>query len=268
MSMKRLAILLFSAACLSPGAANAQAANRENITAVEVRPGVRLAYYAVWRENAVATLVLYSGGNGGFGRVQQAGGWPGSNNFLIRSAPMFAEHPFNVVLMGRATDTPELGYIERIGAQHLADNLAVLKNLKARSAAPIWLVGTSRGTVSVTAVAVNDTENLVSGLVLTSSITDYRLPGAVPKQELGRIKVPTLVVHHNADACKACPPHNAGWISKGLTSAPVKARLMMSGGEELAEGDPCEAMHTHGFRGIEPQVVSAIAAWVRNPQGN
>jgi hypothetical protein len=47
--------------------------------------GVLVPIYAVWKKNAVANLVLYSGGGGGYG-VIEANGWPDSKNFLIRSA--------------------------------------------------------------------------------------------------------------------------------------------------------------------------------------
>jgi hypothetical protein len=36
-----------------------------------------------------------------------------------------------------------------------------------------------------------------------------------------------------------------------LTSAPRKKLLTLEGGE--GQGDPCEAMSHHGFKGIEPE---------------
>src|SRR5215831_886058 len=113
-------LLLLSIAALTT---QAQPADR-GIDRVESRPGVQVNYYAVWRPDAVATLVMFSGGNGGFGRPDAATGWTDSNNFLIRTASNFAERgPFNIVLMGRASDVNALEYEERASPRHLQDNL-------------------------------------------------------------------------------------------------------------------------------------------------
>src|SRR5664279_6139584 len=73
-----------------------------NVVKIETR-GVVVPIYTLWNEKAVATLVLYSGGGGGYGKIGDDR-WPSSSNFLIRSAKLFASHPFNIVLVGRATD--------------------------------------------------------------------------------------------------------------------------------------------------------------------
>ena len=46
---------------------------------IDTRPGVEVPIYAVWRADARATVVLFSGGGGGFGQIG-ADGWPGSGN--------------------------------------------------------------------------------------------------------------------------------------------------------------------------------------------
>jgi len=263
--MKRFLVSLALALVVSAGAANAQQPAPGQTYSVETRPGVQVPYFAVWRDDAVATLVLFSGGAGGFGRLEPGAPWPRSNNFLLRSAPLFAQQPFNIVLMGRASDTRDLDLSIRIGATHLADNQAVLRAIRQRSVAPIWLVGTSRGTVSVAELAIHDPEHLVSGLVVTSSIVAPRATGALPTLDLARVQVPTLVVHHEHDACRLCSPSGVPWIMRGLTNAPIKARQLVSGGEEQATGDACEALHTHGYIGIEPKVVELISQWVLKP---
>ena len=224
--------------------------------------GVFLPIYTVWNKNAVATVVLYSGG-GGYGKIG-VDGWPGSMNFLIRSAKLFAEHPFNVVLVGRATDVLSLDGPTRIGDDHDLDNRAIFQEIKSKSAAPIWLVGTSMGTISVTAAATRDIGSNIAGIVLTSSVTAYRIKGAVPTQELAKIKVPVLVLHHERDACKVCSPYEAKDIAGALKNAPVKKTVLVSGGDG-ASGDPCEALHHHGFIGIEQEAVDLIANWVMHP---
>ena len=229
---------------------------------IETR-GAVLPIYEVWNKSAVATVVLYSGGGGGFGKLG-LDGWPSSMNFLIRSAKLFSAHPLNVILVGRATDVSSLDGATRIGDDHDVDNQAVFRAIKVKSPAPIWLVGTSMGTISVTAAATRDAGSNIAGIVLTSSVTGPRVKGAVLSQELAKIKVPVLVLHHELDACKVCTPDAAKRIEGELKNAPIKKTLLVSGGEG-ASGDPCEALHYHGFIGMEKDAVDLIANWVIHP---
>ena len=231
---------------------------------ISTRDNVSVPVYAVWRNDAVATVVLFSGGAGGYGQLG-ADEWPMSGNFLIRTGKRWAAHPFNIVMVGRPSDAIDLAQGNvRTGEKHGADNLAIFKAIKQRSPLPLWLVGTSMGTISAAAAAIQDREILVAGIVLTSSILAYKVPGAVPTQRLADIQVPTLVVHHEQDACPSCRPHEVGNIASGLVNAPLKKTLFVKGGSGIS-GDPCEAMHYHGYRGMEDEVVDLIAAWIIMP---
>jgi pimeloyl-ACP methyl ester carboxylesterase len=256
------ALLIVIAACSFHTVSDADEIALGHTAQVESR-GVSVPIFEVWKDNAVATLVLYSGGAGGYGKIG-ADGWPGSRNFLIRSAKLFAAHPFNVILVGRAPDVPTLDGLTRIGDDHDLDNQAIFRSIKARSSAPMWLVGTSMGTISVTAAAIRDAGSSIAGIVLSSSVTAYRVTGAVTTQDLAKINIPALVLHHENDACKVCPPEGAKSIFGSLKNSPIKRLVFVSGGEG-ASGDPCEALHHHGYIGIEKEVVDVIAAWVTHP---
>lgn len=232
---------------------------------VATRESVSVPIYAAWRTDAVATIVLFSGGGGGYGKIDDDG-WPGSGNFLIRTGRRWASHPFNVVMVGRPSDGIDLALGNvRTGEQHAADNVAVFKAIKARSPLPLWLVGTSMGTISAAAATIGDTEELVAGLVLTSSIVGYKVPGSLPRQQLDKIRVPTLVVHHERDGCWACKPHEVGNLVNSLSAAPVRKAVFVSGGEG-ASGNPCEPEHFHGFIGMRDEVVDLIATWIQAPK--
>ena len=260
----KIAIFLLSLLVSFGGVPSARADDiaAGHVERVETR-GVYVPIYEVWKKDAVATLVLYSGGGGGFGKIG-ADGWPGSANFLIRSAKLFSAHPFNVILVGRATDVTGLDGLTRIGDDHNLDNQAIFKAIKAKSSAPIWLVGTSMGTISVTAAAIRDTGSNIAGIVLTSSVTASRIKGAVLAQDLSKIKVPVLVLHHEHDACKVCTPELAKSIAGELKNSPIRKTLWVDGGDG-ASGDPCEALHFHGFIGKEKEAVDLIADWVLHP---
>jgi hypothetical protein len=86
----------------------------------------------------------------------------------------------------------------------------------------------------------------------------------VPTQDLAKIKVPVLVLHHIRDACKNCTPYEAKNIAGELKGAPITRTVLVSGGDG-ASGDPCEALHYHGFIGMERDAVDLIANWVIHP---
>ncbi len=235
------------------------------VLSIESRPGVHVPLFVKWNPQATATVVLFSGGGGGYGSIG-VDGWPNNQNFLIRSGKLWARHPFNIAMVGRPSDGIDLhnGAV-RISGKHSADNDAVFAALKARSDLPLWVVGTSMGTISAAAAAIQNTENRIAGIVLTSSVTGNKVVGAVPSQSLDKIRVPTLVVHHQRDGCRVCTPWEAKNIPSALKNAPVKALLLINegGGES---GDPCEALHFHGYIGAEQSVVDQIAHWIAQPQ--
>ncbi len=261
--MKRRAAITVLAAATMALAAPVRAAPIGSVMQVDTR-GTSVPVYALWRDDALATLVLYAGGNGGYGQIAEDG-WPGSRNFLIRSAKLFAAYPFNLVLVGLAADLHQLDGHARLSDAHQQDNQALFKAIKAKSPAPLWLVGTSMGTVSVTAAAIRDSGvGQLAGIVLSSSITSYQREGAVPSQELGKIKVPVLVLHHAQDACGICRPYEAQHIAAKLTAAPLSKTLIVDGGAHPS-GDACGALHYHGYIGMEQQAVDLIANWIRHP---
>ena len=228
---------------------------------VATREGVVTTLFWEVAPEAKATVLLFPGGGGGFGSVDH--GRATSHNFLVRSAPWFVADGFNVAIFGRPSDSQDLGYADRVGEAHLTDIAKVLEFVKRQAPQPVWLVGTSRGTVSATAAAIR-LQGEIAGLVLTSSVVSDRKPEAVTRQALDAIKVPVLVVHHSKDACPVCPPQEVPAILRGLRNAPVKKEIMVSAGEN-PQGDVCAGQHWHGFIGMEREAVDLIASWIKAP---
>ena len=228
---------------------------------VPTREGVTTTLFWEPVPDAKATVFLFPGGAGGFGKVED--GKATGQNFLVRSEPFFVANGFNVVIFGRPSDSQDLDYADRISDTHMADVRKVLEFVKHKADVPVWMVGTSRGTISATAAAIN-LPGEMAGVVLTSSVVSYKKPGAVPKQDLDRIRVPVLVLHHAKDACPWCQPHEVPAILRGLKNAPVKKEIMVSGGENPT-GNVCEALHWHGFIGAERETVDLIGNWIKAP---
>jgi hypothetical protein len=232
---------------------------QDKLIKIDTRPGVTVSYWYMPRPGASATVVLLTGGNGSIGLKN---GVPTSSNFLVRSRDLCAAHGFNIAIVGRPSDRQDLSSDFRLTAEHLEDLRKVVARLKRDTSLPIWLVGTSRGTVSATAAAIAFGNETLAGIVLTASIT--RGTGAVPKQNLERIRIPVLAVHHQKDACAWCWPIEVSYIPRGLVNAPVKKQIMINSGAG-ASGDPCEAEHWHGFIGAEKETVDLIAGWIKQP---
>ncbi len=233
----------------------------DRLVTLETRPGVKVSYFWMERPAAPAVLLLLTGGPGGIGYNN---GVPTSPNFLIRSRDLFAAAGFDVAIVGKPTDHDDLDLAFRAGAEHVADLRRVVEKLRADTGKPVWLVGTSRGTVSAAAAAIA-LGDAVAGVVLTSSITQAKGPYAVEDLDLARIKVPVLVMHHKRDKCNATLPSDAGLVVDGLKNASVRKLLMVDGGSG-ARGDPCEPWHWHGYVGMEQEAVDAIVAFVRDPR--
>ncbi len=253
---RRLTSLLLTVACLW---ANAE----ETMVKLDIaRADAHLPIYVMTQPQAKATLVLLPGGDAGSGKVVD--GQPTSKNFLARSRELFFAEQFNVIVVFRASDLQHLEYDYRVSTAHVQELAAVVRHAKQLSHVPVWLVGTSRGTVSGTAATIALPEGSVQGLVLTSSVTSKKT-GAIATQDIGKIKVPTLVVHHKNDACNICVPHEAARITDGLKSAPFKKFMMVEGGSNPI-GDPCAAQHWHGFINYEKEAVQLIGNWIKSPQ--
>jgi len=140
---------------------------------VPTRSDVKTTLFWEPVEGAKATVFLFPGGGGGFGKVED--GKATSNNFLVRSAPYFTANGLNVAIFGRPSDSEDLDYADRISDTHMADVRKVLDFVKTQSAAPVWIVGTSRDTISATATAIH-VQGDIAGLVLTPAWSTSRSP--------------------------------------------------------------------------------------------
>jgi pimeloyl-ACP methyl ester carboxylesterase len=229
---------------------------------VDTRPGVRVGYYVMPRTGATATLLLLPGGAGGIGMKDGA---PTSANFLVRSRDEFAAAGFNVAIVGKPTDRDDLDEGFRAGPSHVEDLRIVIEKLRKDFDKPVWLVGTSRGTISAAAAGIALDPASIAGIVLSSTVTYGKRYATVPDLDLARIGVPVLVMHHRLDGCRSCPPSGAPRVIEGLAHAPVKKLILVEGGGG-ASGDPCEALHYHGYIGMEKEAVATITGWIRDPK--
>lgn len=208
-----------------------------------------------------AVVVLFAGGHGGL-QLSREGkfGW-GEGNFLIRTRELFAQAGLMVVIVDAPSDRQSEPFLNgfRQTEEHVQDIGAVVAWIKTQTTAPIWLVGTSRGTQSVAYIAtVNPSD--IHGIVLTSTILYDIKSNAVPQMKLEKLQMPVLVVHHKNDGCSHCSFDLTSSLMNKLTSTSSKELLAIEGGQ--TKGDPCNAFGHHGFNGVEQEVVTKISNWM------
>ena len=240
-------------------------AQTERVIDVLTRAGVTERLLLIETPGAKATVILFAGGHGGL-QIAPSGkiGW-GAGNFLVRTRQMLAGHGLNVATLDAPSDRQASPYLSgfRQSRGHVADVKAVMAYLRQQSDVPVWLMGTSMGTLSAAFIAtqVPRGDGGPDGLILTSTILSFPGARAVPGMPLGFIKVPVLVVHHRQDGCDHCRPAELPALMDKLTSAPRKELMLFEGGH-IRNPDPCEAFHYHGYNGIESDVVAKIVGWI------
>jgi len=238
------------------------------LVTLQTRPGVEQRFILITPEKPIASVILFAGGKGVLD-LSSAHGAPlinwGKNNFLVRTRNMFVKHGFVVAVVDAPSDQQSsrgmLGGFRDSG-EHVQDIDDVINYLRKKTNTPVWLIGTSRGTESVTNVAINSEQN-PSGLILTSSMSVQNHKGtAVTEMDLESITIPTLVVAHTDDGCSKTPSEGAEEIAGMLSNAEKVEVKLFSGGDTLAS-NPCKGTTYHGFLGIEVNVIDYIADFIR-----
>jgi pimeloyl-ACP methyl ester carboxylesterase len=212
---------------------------------------------------AKATLVFVPGGEGHHGIHAKS---------KARHA-YFSFYPFNVMLRGLSDpgatsgrfnvvifDSPERllttshWSAAREGTAHLSRVEDVVRFYRDRLGKPVWVMGHSMGSISVTELykRLQDgkRQDLVAGLILSAPVggtsLDYRTT-----------RLPVLVLYHERDGCASTPPEHARTMAAKLReSGNLAARLStISGGG--SGGDPCFSGF-HMYEGAEPDAARAI----------
>lgn len=211
-------------------------------------------------------IALLFPGSGGLINLRSENGQIkfGQDNFLVRSRAEFVKRGAIAAIVDAPSDQQKGWGMRdefRFGEQHFVDLSVVVADLNKRfPAVPLFLVGTSRGTVSAAALAAKFGPQ-VAGAVLTS--TTFRATGprsTEPGPELSRfdfagIKIPLLFAHHVSDQCAATPYADAQRLSDKYPLISVLGGLQ-------AKSDACDPFSPHGFYGKESETIAEIVNWM------
>lgn len=209
-------------------------------------------------EAPVATLILFTGGDGRLHLLEPTGGWQGASdlstvrlgstqNFLVRQRNQFAgpdptsdpDEPtlrYHVIMMDVPSDqtggypvNTTTGTSFRRSGKHQSDIADVIDYARTTFAVPVWLVGTSNGSTSAAKGALIAAQNPDTskpanggpdGVVLTSPITESGNPNDVTAMDLNSIGLVAMMVASELDQCAASPPLGVYRIARRLVASP------------------------------------------------
>jgi hypothetical protein len=224
-------------------------------------------------------LVLLSGGGGHLDLDDKGCPRALTGNLLVRLLPHFRGAGFATALVDAPSDFQGEdglgGY--RIAPEHAQDLRKVIADVRLRTRASIWLVGSSRGSIS----AVNAAARLTApaapdGLVLASPITSGFSGGrkawvaqTVFDLPLDAIRIPVLVVGHAEDKCVRTPPRLLPDITARTSSARERV-VTVTGGPGWPGAPSVQARAgrmPHGFVEQRPEVAAGSKAAITEPAG-
>jgi hypothetical protein len=241
----------------------------EKAVDVPTRPGQRVRMLLLTPEKPVGSVILLAGGHGNLNLGKDGSiGW-GKGNQLVRTRADYAAAGFVTAVPDIAPDLKQgKGVVQRYrwSERHARDISALVKYMRGL-AAPVYLVGTSRATLSIVNAAVRDTgPDRPDAIVITSGmlmhINDNQPSAERSVGHLERIKQPTFIVNHEKDGC-AYTPAAKGKAFIALLKGSKKADLKIVTGGQAGTGDPCEAYTHHGFYGQDKEVVAIVSDWLK-----
>jgi hypothetical protein len=242
------------------------AVSAQEIRSLSTRPGVTQSYFLDSVPNHPQAIAVLFPGSGGLIRLRQEKGQIkfGQNNFLVRSRGEFINRGVMAAIMDAPSDQQNgwgMSDEFRLSERHFTDISAMADNLTQRfPGLALFLVGTSRGTLSAAALSVRFGAK-VAGVVLTSTM--FRQAGRRSKEpgpglsgfDFSIVKIPLLFVHHVGDQCAVTPYGDAARLIG-------KYPLISVAGGSPPESGPCDPFSQHGFFGKEPETVEQIVNWM------
>jgi pimeloyl-ACP methyl ester carboxylesterase len=226
-------------------------------------PDLRVLYDAP--PHPRATLVMLPGGSGDIG-VRRDGGLRHGDNFVVRTRADWLARGYAVLIPDTVDQANLRGVRSSPVYGRLVDGLAAYA--QEQSPVPVFLVGTSQGTIAAMNGAAHARPGLIAGLVLSEPVS---VPGRLSAETVfdadpQDVRVSVLVVANHDDACGVAPPEMASRIAASVTRSPSVRVLAVSGGMQSSDR-ACGSLSPHGYYGIEQEVVGGIVEWLQTHGG-
>jgi len=209
--------------------------------------------------SARAALVMLPGGTGEVG-IGDEGDLDHDKNFVVRTRAQWLKRGYAVIIPDALDGQNMRG--ERSSPEFADLVRDLVRFAHSKVAGPVFLLGTSQGTIAAMNGASQLSRDQITGVVLTESVSR---PGRKSRETIfdaapDRVAVPVLVVANRDSRCRVAPASDARRVADAMTHAPEVKVLYMRGGE-LRSTD-CGSQSPHGYWGIEDDVVDVIATWL------
>lgn len=271
LGLRRLPMLAFTVAVLS---STAKAQYRETGDARSLPPIVgigehvfdlllgdgdrqRLLFSAPARPRG--TIVMLPGGAGDVG-LERDGDVRHGDNFVVRTRALWNRKGYAVLVPDAINRDNLRGVRSSAAYARLVGDLVGFAHEQVTG--PVFLLGTSQGSIAAMNGAAHAAPGAIAGVVLTESVSVMGGSGeTVFDADPQRVHAPALVVANRDDRCDVAPPQAAPQIAAAMTGSKSVRVLMVSGGITRSRKD-CGSLTPHGYYGIEEQVVNAISLWM------
>jgi hypothetical protein len=151
---------------------------------------------------------MFAGDTGELG-IDKSGRIKNARNFVVRSSGLWRQRGYGVVLADAINHQSLRG--QRSSAAYADVTREIVSFAREIAHVPVWLLGTSQGSIAAMNAASHARRTLVSGLILTESVS---VPGGshetVFDPHPDNVRIPALVVANRDDQCKVAPPFMAG----------------------------------------------------------
>jgi len=239
---------------------------QQELVTLPTRPGVTQSYFLTSKPKNLEAMAILFPGSGGLIQLRTDSGRVRFNqgNFLVRSRAEFVKRGVTAGIIDAPSDQQAgwgMSDEFRRGDLHVTDISAVAGDMTKRfPGTPLFLVGTSRGSVSAAALGARLTGQ-IAGVILTATMFQpagrkSNEPGpGLSGFDFASIKAPVLFVHHVGDQCEVTPYSDAARLTD-------RYPLVTVFGGSAAQSGRCEAFSQHGFYGKEAETVAEIVNWM------
>ncbi len=224
--------------------------------------GFQRVLYAAPTHAMRGVIVMFPGGTDEL-RIEKNGAIRHGENFLVRTRALWLARGYGVVLVD-AIDRQSMRS-ERSTSAYGEVTQEILAFARERAQVPVWVMGTSQGSIAAVNAAAHAGRGDIAGLILTESVSvlggsHETVFDAHPEE----VRVPTLVVANDNDQCRVAPPAMADAIARSLNQ--ISASVLRVHGGEQQSSNACGSLSPHGYLGIEDSVIDAVVDWMEKTQ--